>query len=212
MAVVMLGIAIALGMWQVERLHWKTRLLAEIDTAERSPPVALPAWPTPFEKVEVRGHFRDDLSAHYGSEVRSTATGALIGSHLLTPLERAGAAPLLVDRGWLPDGAPVPPSADEVTVVGYVRPAEAANWLQPGADLPARRFWSLDPAAIGHALGLPEVAPFTLVALGTGGVPQPVSALPRPPNDHLGYALTWFGLALCLVVVFAAFVRRTLRP
>ena len=80
--------------------------------------------------------------------------------------------------------------------MGYVRPPEHPRWFGATDDPAARRFFALDPAAIGAALGLAEVAPFTLVALGpAGGVPEPAQALPRPPNDHLGYAITWFGLA-----------------
>lgn len=208
----MLGITLALGMWQVERLHWKLGLLADIDRAEASPPVPLPAVPAPFQKVEVSGRMRDDLAAFYGSEVRTTTSGPTLGAQLVTPLERDAADTILVDRGWLPEGAALPRDPAEVRVVGYVRAADRASWFTPKDDMAARRFWTLDPAAIGAALGLPRVAPFTLVALGPGGQgPQPAHALPRPPNDHLGYAITWFGLAACLLGVFGAYAWRTLR-
>jgi len=209
----MLAITLSLGVWQIERLHWKEVLLAEIDRAEAAPPVALPPAPSPFEKVEVEGQFRADLAAHYGSEVRSTAEGPQLGSQLLMPLVRPGQPPILVDRGWLPDDAKVPASTAPVTVVGYVRPPEAPGRLSPSPDLSARRFWSLDPAQIGAALGLPRIAPFTLVALGPADAsPMPAQALPRPPNDHLGYAITWFGLAACLIGVFTTYVKKAVRP
>lgn len=208
----MLALTVGLGVWQLERLAWKRGLLSDIDRAEAAPPVALPADPKPFEKVRLHGRMRDDLRAFYGSEVRSTPSGAALGAQLITPLERPDGPPVLIDRGWLPDGAAAPTDPGDVTVIGYVRPPEHPSWLAPATDLAAKRFWSLDPAAIGAALDLPAVAPFTIVALGHGGVPEPASALPRPPNDHLGYAITWFGLAACLIVVFAAYLRRTLRP
>lgn len=208
----MLALTVGLGVWQLERLAWKRGLLAQIDRAEAAPPVPLGSNPRPFEKVEVRGFMRDDLRAFYGSEVRSGTTGATLGAQLITPLEPAQGPPILIDRGWVPEGAPAPVDAGEVTVVGYVRPPEYTSWLSPATDLAAKRFWSLDPAAIGAALGLAKVAPFTIVALGSGGMPEPASALPRPPNDHLGYAITWFGLAACLIAVFAAYARRALRP
>ena len=208
----MLALTVGLGLWQVERLAWKRGLLAAIDRAEAAPPVPLPATPAPFEKVELRGRMRDDLVAYYGSEVRSGAAGATLGAHLITPLERADGSIVLIDRGWLADGARVPPESGETSVIGYVRPAEPPHWPAPATDLAAKRFWSLDPAPIGAALGLRRVAPFTVVALGQGTVPEPASALPRPPNDHLGYAITWFGLSACLIGVFAAYVRRVLRP
>lgn len=208
----MLALTIGLGIWQIERLHWKTGLLAEIDRAEAAPPAPLGRDPLPFEKVEVRGRWRDDLRAFYGSEVRNTTAGSALGAQVITPLEPADGPPVLVDRGWLPEHSPMPVTLGEVTVVGYVRPAEHAGWFSPATDLAAKRFWALDPAVIGAALGLPQVAPFTIVALGAGGVPEPATALPRPPNDHLGYAITWFGLSACLIAVFAVYARRILRP
>lgn len=208
----MLATTLYLGIWQIERLHWKQALLSEIDRAEAAPAIPFPVAPTPFEKVAISGILRGDLVAHYGSEVRGVVGGAKIGAQLIVPLEWPGKPPILVDLGWLPDDATpsIPSGPTEVT--GYIRPPEPAGRLSPGPDLKQRRFWSLDPAPIGAALGLPAVAPYTLVALGPATAsPSPAQSLPRPSNDHLGYAATWFGLALCLIGIFAVFARRTLR-
>ena len=208
----MLAITLYLGVWQIERLHWKQALLSDIDRAEAAPPIPIPASPIPFEKVEVAGRLRGDLVAHYGSEVRGVIGGAKLGAQVIVPLERDGQPPVLVDMGWLPDDSPVQIPVGPARIVGYVRPPEPAGRLSPGADLSQRRFWSLDPAPIGASLGLTNVAPYTLVALGpVNAIPSPVQSLPRPSNDHLGYAATWFGLALCLVGIFVVFARRTLR-
>ena len=211
MTLAMLIILIALGLWQLQRRSWKLALLADIDRAEASAPIPLPDQPLPFTKVRVTGHLRSDLSALYGVDVRSVpGRGNSIGAQLIQPLERSGEPPLLVDRGWIREGQ-ADTQAGEVTIVGYIREPASPNWFSPADDLAARHFYTLDPARIGAALGLPRVAPFTLVALGEGGTPDPASALPRPPNDHLNYALTWFGLALSLVAVFGAYVRKVFR-
>ncbi len=208
----MLTVTVSLGIWQIQRLHWKQGLLAEIDRAEAAPPVPMPANPAPFEKVEITGALRADLTVRYGTEVRSGPTGPVLGSQVVMPLERPGAPPVLVDRGWAPDDLVLPVLRGPVTVTGYVRPGESGSPFAPGPDLARRRFWSLDPVAIGAALGLPTLAPYTIVVLGSATtVPEPAHALPRPSNDHLGYAGTWFGLAACLAVVFTLFVRKALR-
>ncbi len=207
----MLVVLLGLGAWQLQRRTWKLGILAEIDRAEAAPPIELPAHPLPFTKVVASGHLRSDVFALYGDEVRDTPNGgSVMGARLIEPLERPGQDPVLVDRGWTPDGQIGAPAAGDI--VGYVRAPDAPGAFSATDDLATRHFYTLDPAKIGAALGLQRVAPFTLVALGPpGSLPSPASALPRPPNDHLNYALTWFGLAASLLVVYAAYCRKALR-
>lgn len=210
----MLLVLIALGTWQVERLQWKRGVLAQIAAAEAGAPGPLTDAPEPYTKVEVTGHLRTDLAALYGAEVRETLSGPQMGSELIVPLERDGKPPVLVDRGWVPATRKAPLSQPEgtTTVVGYVRPPSEPGWFSAKDDPPARLFYTLDPVAIGRALGLPTVSPYTVVAMGPEPPehwPDPAKHLPRPPNNHLSYAITWYGLAIALVVIFALWARKT---
>ncbi len=212
--VLALLVLLGLGAWQLRRLAWKQGLLAEIDRAEAAPPVPLPQAPAPFAKVEASGSLLADHQARYGAEVRDTPAGAVMGAQSIAPLRLDDGRIVLVDRGFVPAGVPDPAPAGRVRIAAYVRPADHPGWFSAPDDPAGRRFYTLDPAAIGAALGLAQVAPFTLVALGdpqAGTYPDPARHLPRPPNDHLNYALTWFGLALALLVVFAAYSRKVLR-
>ncbi len=212
----MLAVLLALGTWQLQRLAWKTALLADIERGEAAAAIPLPPDPRPFTKAFADGVLHEDLAALYGSEVRTTATGPVLGAHLLTPLERQGADPVIVDRGWVPADHPRPttPATGPVRVEGYVRAPEAPILFGAADDPLARRFFALDPVAIGASLGLSRTASFTLVALGTvppNTYPIPARQLPRPANNHLMYAFTWFGLAGALLAVFASFCRTTLQ-
>jgi len=207
----MLVLLLGLGTWQVERRTWKLGLLAEFARSEASPAVSLGDDPSPFMKVRVEGRFRDDLMATYGADVRDTLTGSVLGEQLLTPLEREAGPPILVDRGWVPGEQRPRAESGKVAIDGYVRPPDQPGWFSPADDPTKRQFYTLDPARIGAALGLPVVAPFTLVVLGPPGIPDPARSLPRPPNDHLSYAITWFSLAVILLAVFATYARRTIR-
>ena len=144
-----------------------------------------------------------------------------MGGQAVALLDRPGAKPLVVVLGWVPAGTATPPMTlraisprmilGEVDITGYVRLPERAGWLSAPDDLAGRHFYTLDPQVIGAALGAADVAAFTLVATGRAeglGAPQPAETLPRPPNNHLQYALTWFGLAGALVAVFVAYVAR----
>lgn len=205
-----LAILLLLGTWQWQRLGWKTDMLARIDAAERSGPVPLGPAPEPWIRVEATGRFDHARQATLGVEVR----GNLLGTHLIVPLLRDGLPPVLVDRGWVPmeRAVPVAQPEGEQHVVGYIRPAEQAGWASATDDPAGRRFYTSDPQVIGAALGIAAPAPYVLVALGQAeGLPQPARTIPRPPNNHLGYVVTWYGLALALTGVFAAFAWRRLR-
>jgi surfeit locus 1 family protein len=208
----MLVILLGLGTWQVHRLAWKQGLLADIDRAEAAPAVPLPAGdPGQFVKIRVAGRWAP-VFALYGAEVRDTAIGPQMGGGLIQPLQRPGLPPVLVNRGWVAeaDAARLAASGDGA-VDGFIRQPEHPGWLSAADDPAHRRFYTLDPAAIGSALGLAQEAPFTVTALGPPAMPDPARALPRPPNDHLSYALTWYGLALVLLVVFFTWSRKVLR-
>lgn len=213
MTLAMLAVLLSLGTWQLERLTWKQRLLAQIAASEAAPPVPLTVDPEPYAKVRVEGRLRGDLSALYGAEVRGTPQGPQMGGQLIVPLERPDAPPLLVDRGWVPTVRPAPVSAPSglVTVDGFVRPADKPGLFSARDDPVGRRFYTLDPSAIGAALGLARVAPFTLVALGRQPpelYPDPARHLPQPQNNHLSYAITWYGLAASLVAIFTVWARK----
>jgi surfeit locus 1 family protein len=213
---VMLMVLVSLGTWQVYRLHWKEGILAQISAAEAAPAVPLGAAPGPYEKVSAAGHFRFDQAAEFAAEVRDTPDGPTMGSYQIVPLERDGAPTLLVDRGWVPQNRKTPlddPSA-LVTVTGYVRPGETQGWFSATNDAAARQFFTLDPQAIGASVGAVNPAPFTLVAMGAaavGSYPIPAQHLPRPPNNHLSYVITWYGLAVSLLVIFGVWARKALQ-
>jgi len=213
----MLLVLLGLGTWQVHRLAWKEALLAQVAAAQGAAPVKLPADPGPFEKVSVTGRFLPGPAALYGVEVRDLAGGSTMGGQLLVPFDADGRV-ILVDRGWVPSTAAItaptvaaPPG--QVTLVGFVRPAEHPRMLSPSDDTVGRLFFTLDPERIAAVLGLPRVAPFTFVVLGpkpAGPGPIPTDEFPHPPNNHLYYALTWFGLAGALIVMFAAWAHERL--
>lgn len=215
--VVMVAILVTLGTWQLRRLAWKTGVLEQIASAEAAPAVPLPPEPSQFQKVAASGLLRTDLSVLYGADVRDTPAGPQMGAQLVTPLERPGAAPLLVVRGWVPTDHPRPPDAPPgpASFDGYVRAPERAGLFSPADDPGRRLFYTLDPAAIAVAVGERSPLPFALVALGPppppGAYPIPATSLPRPPNDHLSYAVTWYGLAVVCVVVFGTYALKRRR-
>lgn len=216
MTLLMFLVLIGLGTWQVHRLAWKEAILAQIAHAEAGPPVPLPPSPDPFLKVAITGRLLHDKQALFGADVRDTMAGPDLGALLIEPLQRPGADPILVDRGWVPlkNTRPIAMPDGSVTIAGYIHPGDTPGWFAAHDDIAGRHFYTLDPQVIGAALGLSHVAPFILIALGPPppeGLPIPADHLPQPPNNHLQYAITWYGLAGALVVIFIIWARKAVR-
>ena len=214
----LLGVAIliALGTWQLERLQWKRALIAE-----RAAQLAAPAEPLPttatdwrswdFRPVTVHGEFRHDLEQLFGVG----AIDGQVGHHVLTALVRPGGAGVLVDRGWVPADRAHPATRREAQPAG---PAEVAGvvryrgedrpgWFTPD-NQPAQSLWYwYDMPALERALGL-QLLPVVIEADATpnpGGLPMGGQAPAELPNNHLQYAITWYGLAAGLVGVWIGF-------
>lgn len=216
MSLGMVAIMLGLGFWQLERMAWKRDVLVRIDRAEGGPANALPENPSPFSKVRLQGVLRHEQTAYYGADIQLTPAGPKMGARLIVPLDRPGAVPVLVDRGWVPleTVRPIAQPRGPTVIEGFVRFPEFPRWFSANDDLMARRFYTLNPPTIGAALGIPQVAPFIIVALGQRPAemfPVPVQRMPRPPNDHLNYAITWFGLAGILAIIFFLYARKVLR-
>ena len=202
----MLGLTLGLGFWQLQRLAWKEAVILDLARAEAGPPGKLSGNSSPYSKVAVQGSFLPGL-ARYGAELHVVGRIEVMGAHVIRPVAVANVGTVLADVGWAPltyEPASEPALAD---FNGYVRPPESGSWYSPSADLAAHRFFSLNPAEIAGVLGLGNVLPFTVVALGAPSqIPIPATTMPQPSNNHLMYALTWFALAAGLTAVFSAFV------
>jgi surfeit locus 1 family protein len=228
-ALVGLGVLSSLGVWQLQRLAWKEALIARVAARAELPAVAAPAeaaWPQltagrdEYRRVAVSGRFlheREALAYALLSEPRGKFSGP--GYWVLTPLETASGALVFVNRGFVPLERASAATRREgevtgiVTVTGLLRMPEGRSWFTP-ADDPARGLWQeRDPIAIAKAYGLSRTAPFFVDAddaPNPGGLPQGGETKLVFPNNHLGYAITWFGLALALLAVFVAFARKQL--
>jgi surfeit locus 1 family protein len=215
---------VGLGVWQLERLHWKEALIAEIEARSTMPPEPLPPaadWPrlTPdgydYRHVKAQGTFEHDKEILVFHGPGFSRKGILTPGYLvLTPLRLASGGIVIVNRGFVPESLKNKAARTEgeipgpTTVTGLMRPPEPRNLFTP-ADEPAKaRYFTRDPALIAAALGVTDTAPFTIDADDTpvpGGWPKGGTTEIVIPNNHLSYALTWFGLAIGLFGVFAAF-------
>jgi surfeit locus 1 family protein len=191
------AVLISLGVWQLQRLAWKEGILAEIDARMAAAPVALPADPDPerdrFLPVIATGTITDDET-----RVLVSVKGAGAGYRIISAFETEGGRRILLDRGFVRDAdkdAPRPPVPD-VTVTGNLHWPDEVDRFTPAADTARNIRFARDVPAMAAALGTEPV----MIILRDTSEPAPaVAPLPLDsagiPNDHLGYAIQWFGLA-----------------
>lgn len=206
-----------LGVWQVQRMQWKNGL---IDQAEAA--AALPAAPLvevlalhepAFRKVAVDC---PGLATAPYVELQTIHDGEP-GVRLISVCRPAGfPAVFLIDRGFVAESVsarpPVAASAASFPLVAEVRETPPPGPMALPVD--EGRFFARDTPAMARALGVADPDPNTLFAL-TSSNPEWLALQPSAPpaafsNNHLGYALTWFGLALALVGFYIVLLRRRL--
>ena len=216
LALLALAILVSLGTWQVRRLAWKTALIDTIASRGTEPAIPVEqALADPaandFRHVAATGRYRHDLAFAMGS----VAERGEVGGRLVVPLVLPDGRTLLVERGWLPERLLPPATPDSIEPAGDVALDAVARWhgedrqglFTPDNRPDRRRWYWYDLAGLRQALGL-EPAPLGLVLSrsDTGGdLPLPLPVRADLPNNHLGYAITWYGLAVALVAVYVAF-------
>lgn len=207
-----------LGVWQIQRMQWKNGLIAEAERAASVLPEA-PAYVFGAENPEFMrvALICPGLAAAPYVELQSIHDGQP-GVRLISACRHPGYSQvLLVDRGFVADGVSARPPqtgpGETIRLTAQVRrtPPPGLMALSPEG----RRFFARDNAAMARALDIDgPVSPWTLFAL-TSSNPEWRALQPSAPpaafsNNHFGYVLTWFGLALALAGFYIVLLRRRL--
>lgn len=220
-AVPALMILLGLGFWQVQRLEWKQGIINERAERLEAPPVDIATvpeigWDTlEHRRIRIKGRFLHDREILLLNQVRHGQTGF----DLITPLVLQGGGTVLVNRGWVPKAWPTKTEltrrrpAGTIERVGLLRAGGKGGnpWIpdnEPGRD----QWFFADVAQMTAKAGLKDAKPY-IVKLSPDnalqGYPKGPHASYKIPNKHLEYAITWFGLAATLIVIYVMYhIRR----
>jgi surfeit locus 1 family protein len=208
-----IAVLVSLGVWQVHRLAWKRDLIERVEQRVHADPVAAPGrgqWPnvnrtnSEYLRVAVTGRYLNDRETRVQAV---TERGG--GFWVLTPFVTDAGYTVLINRGFVP-----PPQKDPATrapgqiegetrVIGLLRLTEQGGGYLRANEPATDRWFSRDVAAIAAKRGIGDVAPYFIdaEALEPAIPDAPIGGLTviAFSNNHLQYALTWFGLALMLI-------------
>jgi surfeit locus 1 family protein len=211
------ALLVGLGVWQLQRLGEKEALIASVEAGMKASPApladALRSGPaeSEYHHVQLRGRFLHDKEAYVFSR---GAMGA-VGMDIVTPLVQDNGETVLVDRGFVPEALHDPKTREpgqvkgEVSVTGVLRLPQRPGLFTPAPNIAARLWFVKDVPDMAKILGV-EVPPVLIEADATpnpGGWPLGGQTRVEFPNDHLQYAITWFGLALALSAVYLTYHR-----
>lgn len=210
----------ALGVWQLERLQWKRALIERVGRHVNADPVPAPGrveWPAmsrdryEYLRVSVTGTFANDQET-----LVQAVTEQGPGYWLLTPLRSESGFTVLVNRGFVPlegsgrDGRRKGEIDGTTTVTGLLRLSEPGGAFLRGNRPETERWYSRDVSAIARKRSVTDAAPYFIDADATanaGGLPLGGLTVIAFRNQHLQYAVTWFGLALLSIGYGVAGVR-----
>ena len=230
-ALLAFAVLVGLGTWQIQRKAWKEALIATLTQRTTAPPGALPArtqWASLDQQNDEFTHVKFTATFDHANEAlvyavpsafRSDVSGP--GYWVFTPARLADGGIVMVNRGYVPEARKDPASRPQ----GAGRPARSASSescagrRRPACSRRARSRSKISGSRATRWRWLrPRVSALSPRSMSSRRRPTPPGGLPHPAvsevhlrDEHLQYAMTWYGLALVLVVVFVAFARSSRR-
>jgi cytochrome oxidase assembly protein ShyY1 len=230
---VMIAVLIGLGVWQLQRRTEKHALIAVLSERLAEKPSALPNpsdWAAlspdkdEFRLVSFSATYESRPDAMVYTFASAVRPDVGVGTWAFLPARLPDGGTVVINAGFVPntvqdrsqqDRAVSPlVTGQPVAMTGYLRFPEKAGLLTPSPTRDKRLWFSRDIGAMAQTLGWENVAPF-YIDLET---PVPASGIPKPgpldvhlKDDHLQYAITWFGLAAAVMFAFGVWWRNQRR-
>ena len=197
---------IGLGTWQIIRLNWKNNLILEIENSLKNPPVELAqSNKENFLKIKTSGSIDFDKQI-YLYNLNESGTP---GFEVINPIT-IGDENFLINRGWIPfekKGTQEINVFDQKNIIGTLRLQGRKNIFKPDNDLDENYWFSLDRSDILKFTGK-EFSKYIIYLNGNYKLPKPKKITANISNNHKKYAITWFSLALSILLLYLYFRKK----
>jgi len=197
---------ISLGSWQIIRLNWKNNLILEIESSLKKPPVQLSETNlTNFLKIKTSGSIDFDKQIYlYNLNENGTP-----GFEVINPII-IGSKNYLINRGWIPfkkkDSEEIY-DFDENNIIGILKSQGRKNIFKPDNDIKENYWFSLDREDIFEFTGK-KFSNYIIYLDGNYQFPKPKKITANISNNHKKYAITWFSLAISILLLYLYFRRK----
>ena len=197
---------VALGSWQIVRLNWKNNLILEIENSLKNPPVELTNSNVEnYLKIKTSGSI--DLEKQiYLYNLNDTGTP---GFEVINPI-LINDTNYLINRGWIPfekKNSQEINVFDENDIIGTLKLQGRKNIFKPDNDLEENYWFSLNREDILKFTGK-EFSKYIIYLNGNYQSPKPKKITANISNNHQKYALTWFSLAISILLLYLYFRKK----
>ena len=197
---------IGLGTWQIIRLNWKNNLILEIENSLKNPPVELAqSKKENFLKIKTSGSIDFDKQI-YLYNLNESGTP---GFEVINPI-MIGDENFLINRGWIPfekKGTQEINVFDQKNIVGTLKLQGRKNIFKPDNDLDENYWFSLNREDILKFTGK-NFSKYIIYLDGNYQLPRPKKITANISNNHQKYAITWFSLALSILLLYLYFRKK----
>lgn len=206
---------VGLGTWQVQRLHWKENLIAEIEAAKTQAPLTQKNLPATEKEWEEKNFYPITLTGTWDNSIEYHLApryyNSQLGYHLIQPLVLNDKRIVLVNRGWIPAAKkdigtrPHSIGVGRVTVTGMIRYGSERNYFTPTNQKEKDVWFGRDVQEMADFYELKNVLPGMVDQIGEpkkDKLPIPSDGNLKIYNQHLSYIITWYGIALGVLVIF----------
>ena len=197
---------IGLGTWQIIRLNWKNNLILEIENSLKNPPVELAqSNKENFLKIKTSGTIDFDKQI-YLYNLNESGTP---GFEVINPIT-IGDENFLINRGWIPfekKGTQEINVFDQKNIIGTLKLQGRKNIFKPDNDLDENYWFSLNREDILKFTGK-NFSKYIIYLDGNYQLPRPKKITANISNNHQKYAITWFSLALSILLLYLYFRKK----
>ena len=199
-------IFIGLGTWQIIRLNWKLELLNKIDVSLKKEHVDLMSISSKdYLKIKTSGIIDFDKQIYlYSLNERGTP-----GFNVVNPIIIINEN-FLLNRGWIPfdkKGNKDINIVDESNIVGILKKQIKANRFKPKNDILNNYWFTLDRDDTFNFTGK-KFSSYIIYLSGNKEVPKPKLITANISNNHKKYAMTWFSLAISILLLYLYFRKK----
>ena len=199
-------IFIALGTWQIIRLNWKNNLILEIENSLKNPPVQLSqSNQKNYLKIKTSGRVDFEKQIYLYNLNDSGKPGFEVLNPILIDGEN-----YLINRGWIPfekKNMPEINILDQNNIVGTLRTQGRKNIFKPDNDIKENYWFSLNREDISIYTGK-KFSRYIIYLDGNYQFPKPKKITANISNNHKKYAMTWFSLAISILLLYLYFRKK----